>query len=62
MALKASQLKVGDTHVERVAENLSRTQIVNVPRRLGRLQPAACGRGLCDAEGPATRVYSRMEC
>src|SRR6201986_1635188 len=27
MALKASQLKVGDTHVERVAENLSRTQI-----------------------------------
>src|SRR6516225_7909462 len=28
MALKASQLKVGDTHVERVAENLSRTQIV----------------------------------
>src|SRR5579871_4659021 len=28
MALKASQLKVGDTHTERVAENLSRTQIV----------------------------------
>ncbi len=28
MALKASQLKVGDTHVERVVENLSRTQIV----------------------------------
>ena len=27
MALKASQLKVGDTHSERVAENLSRTQI-----------------------------------
>lgn len=28
MALKASQIKVGDTHKERVAENLSRTQIV----------------------------------
>src|SRR5580700_7475311 len=28
MALKASQIKVGDTHVERVVENLSRTQIV----------------------------------
>jgi acyl dehydratase len=28
MALKASTLKVGDTHRERVAENLSRTQIV----------------------------------
>ena len=28
MALKASQLKVGDTHVERVVENLTRTQIV----------------------------------
>ena len=28
MALKASQLKVGDTHSERVVENLSRTQIV----------------------------------
>jgi len=28
MALKASLLKVGDTHVERVVENLSRTQIV----------------------------------
>ena len=30
MALKASQLKVGDTHTERVVENLSRTQIVHV--------------------------------
>lgn len=28
MALKASALKVGDTHTETVAENLSRTQIV----------------------------------
>ncbi len=28
MALQASQINVGDTHVERVAENLSRTQIV----------------------------------
>src|SRR6185437_14753953 len=28
MALKASQLKVGDTHSERVVTNLSRTQIV----------------------------------
>jgi acyl dehydratase len=28
MALKASQVKVGDKHTERVAENLSRTQIV----------------------------------
>jgi acyl dehydratase len=28
MALKASQVKVGDKHTERVVENLSRTQIV----------------------------------
>ncbi len=28
MALKASALKVGDTHTEQVVENLSRTQIV----------------------------------
>lgn len=28
MALKASNLKVGDTHSERVVENLSRTQLV----------------------------------
>ncbi len=28
MALKASTLKVGDTHSERVVENLSRTQLV----------------------------------
>jgi acyl dehydratase len=28
MSLKASNLKVGDTHSERVAENLSRTQLV----------------------------------
>src|ERR1700743_664348 len=28
MALKASKLKVGDSHSERVVENLSRTQIV----------------------------------
>ncbi len=28
MALKASQIKVGDTHSERVIENLSRTQLV----------------------------------
>ena len=28
MALKVSQLKVGDTHVERVVENLTRTEIV----------------------------------
>ena len=28
MALKASQLKVGDEHSEQVCDNLSRTQIV----------------------------------
>jgi acyl dehydratase len=28
MALKASQIKIGDTHSETVVENLSRTQIV----------------------------------
>ena len=28
MALKASKIKVGDTHSERVIENLSRTQLV----------------------------------
>ena len=43
MALKASALKVGDTHSERVVENLSRTQIVMYAGRLGRLQPAAHG-------------------
>lgn len=28
MALKVSELKVGDTHAERICENLSRTQLV----------------------------------
>lgn len=28
MALKASQIKIGDKHTERVVENLSRTQLV----------------------------------
>ncbi len=28
MTLKASQIKVGDTHKERIVENLSRTQLV----------------------------------
>ena len=28
MALKVSELKVGDTHTERICENLTRTQIV----------------------------------
>ena len=56
MALKASQLKVGDTHSERVVENLSRTQIVHVCRRVGRLQPAAFGRGLHDAGRPDTKA------
>ncbi len=39
MALKASALKVGDTHTECVAENLSRTQIVQYAGASGDYNP-----------------------
>jgi acyl dehydratase len=39
MALKASALKVGDTHAERVAENLSRTQLVQYAGASGDYNP-----------------------
>jgi acyl dehydratase len=39
MALKASTLKVGDTHKERVVENLSRTQIVQYAGASGDYNP-----------------------
>ena len=39
MALKASKLKVGDTHEERVVENLSRTQIVQYAGASGDYNP-----------------------
>ncbi len=39
MALKASELKVGDTHSERVVENLSRTQLVQYAGASGDYNP-----------------------
>src|ERR1700681_2708103 len=39
MALKASALKVGDTHKERVVENLTRTQIVQYAGASGDYNP-----------------------
>ena len=39
MALKASTLKVGDTHSERVVDNLSRTQIVQYAGASGDYNP-----------------------
>ena len=39
MALKASELKVGDTHEEVVVENLSRTQIVQYAGASGDYNP-----------------------
>jgi acyl dehydratase len=39
MALQASRLKVGDTHHERVVENLSRTQIVQYAGASGDYNP-----------------------
>jgi acyl dehydratase len=39
MALKASRLKVGDTHRERVVDNLSRTQIVQYAGASGDYNP-----------------------
>jgi acyl dehydratase len=39
MALQASALKVGDTHSERVVENLSRTQIVQYAGTSGDYNP-----------------------
>ncbi len=39
MALKASGLKVGDTHTERVADNLTRTQIVQYAGASGDYNP-----------------------
>jgi acyl dehydratase len=39
MALKASELKVGDSHTERVAHNLTRTQIVQYAGASGDYNP-----------------------
>lgn len=39
MALKGSELKVGDTHQQQVAENLSRTQIVQYAGASGDYMP-----------------------
>lgn len=39
MALKASEIKVGDTHSERVVENLSRTQLVQYAGASGDYNP-----------------------
>jgi acyl dehydratase len=39
MALKASQIKVGDTHSERVVENISRTQLVQYAGASGDYNP-----------------------
>lgn len=39
MSLKASQIKVGDTHKERIAENLSRTQLVMYAGASGDFNP-----------------------
>lgn len=39
MALQASRLKVGDTHSERVVDNLSRTQIVQYAGASGDYNP-----------------------
>jgi len=39
MALKASELKVGDSHEQQVAENLSRTQIVQYAGASGDYMP-----------------------
>ena len=39
MALKANQIKVGDTHSERVVENLSRTQLVQYAGASGDYNP-----------------------
>lgn len=39
MALKASKLKVGDTHSERVVDNLTRTQIVQYAGASGDYNP-----------------------
>jgi acyl dehydratase len=39
MALKASQLKVGDSHTERVVDNLTRTQIVQYAGASGDYNP-----------------------
>ena len=39
MALKASELKIGQTHTEKVAENLTRTQIVQYAGASGDYMP-----------------------
>ena len=39
MSLKASQIKVGDTHSERVVENISRTQLVQYAGASGDYNP-----------------------
>jgi acyl dehydratase len=55
MALKASALKVGDTHKERVVENLSRTQIVQYAGASGDYNPLHTDEVLPTRFGRATR-------
>ena len=61
MALKASALKVGDTHSERVVENLSRTQIVQYAGASGDYNPLHTMRST-PPRSPATRACSRTGC
>ena len=62
MALKASQLKVGDTHSERVVENLSRTQIVSTAGASGDYNPLHADEVYMTQRSPAILACSRTAC
>jgi len=60
MALKASELKVGDTYTERLVEDLKRTQIVHTPVRpatTNHCTPMKSSRRKC---GLSVRVRPRL--
>jgi acyl dehydratase len=61
MALKASELKVGDTYTERLVEDLKRTQIVQYAGASGYYNPLHTD-DLFTTKVPAIRRFSRTEC
>ena len=62
MALKVSELKVGDTHAERICENLSRTQLVMYCGASGDYNPLHADEVYVTQNRRLSRACSRTAC
>ncbi len=61
MTLNAANIKVGDTHSERVIENISRTQLVMYSGASGDYNPLHSDEGT-RRKSPDTKASSRTGC